>query len=357
MTFEKSNAISREKLVKYFKSNLTMLPTVYTQTETNRMTLAFFCLGALSLLGELDSNVSADNKRDWIEWIYAQQVLPTGETPDANEAYCGFRGSSWSGRKFDPNATTCPFQHYDTSHIANTYTALLNLLLLGDDLSRVNRTAIVKTLRLLQQEDGSIAPTFGSLERDVRFIYCACSISFILNDWTGIDIDKTVEHIKRLQSYEHAIAQCPEQEAHGGSTFCGVAALALMDKLDKGITNKKELIEWCLLRQTESGGFQGRPNKLPDVCYGFWIGASLNILDSFNMIEHNKLKEFLIECQFKLGGFGKDPDSYPDLLHSYMGVAVLSLMEEPEVKPLNSALNVSMDAYNHLIQNSVYWKK
>lgn len=45
----------------------------------------------------------------------------------------------------------------------------------------------------------SIAPTFGSLERDVRFIYCACSISFILNDWSGINIDKTVEHIKQLQ--------------------------------------------------------------------------------------------------------------------------------------------------------------
>lgn len=68
------------------------------------MTLAFFCLGALSLLGELDNCVTRENKQDWIEWIYAQQVLPTGQTPDANEALCGFRGSSWSGRKFDPHA-------------------------------------------------------------------------------------------------------------------------------------------------------------------------------------------------------------------------------------------------------------
>lgn len=68
------------------------------------MTLAFFCLSSLSLLGELDSNVSEQNKKDWVDWIYAQQVLPTGETPDANEALCGFRGSSWSGRPFDPHA-------------------------------------------------------------------------------------------------------------------------------------------------------------------------------------------------------------------------------------------------------------
>lgn len=45
----------------------------------------------------------------------------------------------------------------------------------------------------------SIAPTFGSLERDVRFIFCACSISYILNDWSGINMEATVRHIKQLQ--------------------------------------------------------------------------------------------------------------------------------------------------------------
>ncbi|KAI8970242.1 terpenoid cyclases/protein prenyltransferase alpha-alpha toroid [Mycotypha africana] len=273
------------------------------------MTLAFFCLGALSLLGELDEQVTTENKKDWIDWIYAQQVLPTGQIPDPNEAYCGFRGSSWSGRKFEPTATTCSFQHYDSSHIANTYTALLNLLLLGDDLSRVNRQAIIKTIRKLQQEDGSVAPTYGSLEIDVRFIFCACAVSFILNDWSGIDIERTTDHIKRLQSYEYAIAQCPNQEAHGGSTFCGVAALALMNKLKEGLVDKDKLIEWCLQRQVS--GFQGRPNKSPDVCYGFWIGASLDILESFTLVNCQELKAFLLECQHKIGGFGKDPDSFP----------------------------------------------
>lgn len=45
----------------------------------------------------------------------------------------------------------------------------------------------------------SIAPTPGSLERDVRFVYCACSISYILNDWSGLDIENTVKHITQLQ--------------------------------------------------------------------------------------------------------------------------------------------------------------
>jgi geranylgeranyl transferase type-1 subunit beta len=42
----------------------------------------------------------------------------------------------------------------DAASIPNTYTALANLLLLGDDLSRVNTKAIVTTLKNLQQEDG-----------------------------------------------------------------------------------------------------------------------------------------------------------------------------------------------------------
>ncbi|KAG1180604.1 hypothetical protein G6F70_000560 [Rhizopus microsporus] len=309
---------NREKLIKYFKSNLCMLPTDYTQTETNRL--------------------------DWIDWVYAQQILPT-ENDDANDAVCGFRGSSWSGRSFDPHATTCSHVPYDSGHVANTYTALINLLLLGDDLSRVNRKAITNTLRHLQQQDGrriifSIAPTTGSLERDVRFIYCACAISYMLNDWSGIDRERTLDHIIQLQSYEHAFAQCPKQEAHGGSTFCGTAALSIMGNLDEGILNKDQLVQWCLFRQI--GGFQG---------------ASLAMLDSFHLVNSDALKEFLLQSESRIGGFAKDPESFPDLLHSYMGVATLSLMNEPNVQPIHAALNMPLSAYKHLKENTVFWKQ
>ena len=43
---------------------------------------------------------------------------------------------------------------YDSGHIAMTYTSLLSLLILGDDLSRVNRQGILSGLRKLQLEDG-----------------------------------------------------------------------------------------------------------------------------------------------------------------------------------------------------------
>lgn len=92
----------RDKHVKYFVSNLRMLPNAYTETETNRsellksvtyaelessfaqvrrMTLGFFCLAALELLGALETAVSEQDRKDWIEWIYAQQIWGTGSDP------------------------------------------------------------------------------------------------------------------------------------------------------------------------------------------------------------------------------------------------------------------------------------
>lgn len=40
------------------------------------------------------------------------------------------------------------------------------------------------------------------------------------------------------QSYDYGIGQGPGQESHGGSTYCAVAALHLMGRLDD-LPNKK----------------------------------------------------------------------------------------------------------------------
>ena len=55
----------------------------------------------------------------------------------------------------------------------------------------------------------------------------------------------------------------------GGSTYCAIAALTLMGKLDL-LPRKDDLVHWCVSRQIS--GFQGRINKPSDSCYSFWIG-------------------------------------------------------------------------------------
>ncbi|KAJ3156721.1 Geranylgeranyl transferase type-1 subunit beta [Geranomyces michiganensis] len=220
---------------------------------------------------------------------------------------------------------------FDNAHITMTYTALASLLILRDDLSCVNKRAIIDGLGQLQQADGSFLPYYGSDESDMRFLYCACVISYILNDWRGMDQDKAVEYILRSQSYEAAFGQGPGQEAHGGSTYCAIASLNLLGKLHM-VPRKDDLVYWLLSRQQD--GFNGRPNKASDTCYSFWVGATLEVqsarettandkrtdvkphnllqmLGAYGFVDTAALKAFLQQTHSKHGGFGKEAGDHP----------------------------------------------
>jgi geranylgeranyl transferase type-1 subunit beta len=100
---------------------------------------------------------------------------------------------------------------------------------------------------------------------------------------------------------------------------------------------KQDLIRWCTSRQV--GGMQGRPNKAEDTCYSYWIGGTLRLLGgSDSLLDQTALREFVMSCQTKHGGFGKTAGAYPDLLHSFYSMAWLSLSnshQENETLPLN----------------------
>lgn len=111
-----------------------------------------------------------------------------------------------------------------------TYTALCCLRILGDSsFSRVNRSAIVRALRDLQTPSGSFSSTRSRNEDDMRFLYCGCAISSMLCDWGGLDAEKATEFINQSQSYDGGIGLSPGREGHGGSTYCAVASLVLMN--------------------------------------------------------------------------------------------------------------------------------
>lgn len=60
------------------------------------MTLAFFGLSGLDVLGALDT-IPPKRKEEIINWIYAQQIFP-GE--DGSMELCGFRGSCFIGAPY-----------------------------------------------------------------------------------------------------------------------------------------------------------------------------------------------------------------------------------------------------------------
>ncbi|KAJ3170709.1 Geranylgeranyl transferase type-1 subunit beta [Geranomyces variabilis] len=334
-----------------------LLPHHYTSTDPNRMTVAYFCLGALDLLGETPQ-LSPKTSQECIDWIYAQQIHPVEDSDDGMKtAHCGFRGGPSLGAPYSPQASTTVHK-FDNAHITMTYTALASLLILRDDLSRVDKSAITDALRQLQQSDGRRETTRQSIydgaiqidamvdESDMRFLYCACVISYILNDWRGMDQDKAVQYIFQSQSYESAFGQGPGQEAHGGSTYCAVASLQLLGKLHL-LPRRDDLVYWLLSRQKD--GFNGRPNKASDTCYSFWVGATLQMLGAYQFVDTVALKAFLQLTHSKHGGFGKEAGDHPDLLHSYLGLSGIAIAKlSPDVHPLNTALGLSRDTEAYL---------
>ena len=317
---------------KYFSRCLSVLPAHTSSLDNSRVTVAFYGIAALDLLGSLSTSLPYQPS-EIITWIYRLQLVKPSDA-------CGFRGSPCTiTSRSEPNP-------YDHIHITMTMASLLTLLLLGDDLENVQREKLVSSLSHLQLPNGAFAATRLSTENDLRFVYCACVIAFLLNDWSGIRKEQCRDFILQCRTYEYAFGQVPGAEAHGGSTFCAIAALSLMHYLDQ-LDHQPELIRWCLHRQSE--GFNGRPNKPDDSCYSWWIVATLKLLHSHALIDCQLNETFLHATESKMtGGFSKWPDSSADPLHSYMSLAGLSLIENKHLKPIHPALIVSLSTIERL---------
>jgi geranylgeranyl transferase type-2 subunit beta len=98
-----------------------------------------------------------------------------------------------------------------------------------------------------------------------------------------------------------------------------------------------DLLGWWLCeRQLPSGGLNGRPEKLPDVCYSWWVLSSLCILGRLHWIHREALVTFVLACQDpETGGFSDRPGDLPDPFHTLFGLAALSLLGDPAIKPVN----------------------
>uniref|UniRef100_A0A8C7LV56 Protein geranylgeranyltransferase type I subunit beta n=1 Tax=Oncorhynchus mykiss TaxID=8022 RepID=A0A8C7LV56_ONCMY len=182
--------------------------------------------------------------------------------------------------------------------------------------------ACLMGLKALQLEDGSFYAMTGR-ENDLRFVYCAACICYMLDDWSGMDIKKAIDYIKRSMSYDNGIGQEAGLESHGGSTFCAVAALCLMGKLEEMFSESElnRICRWCMRQQN---GFHGRPNKPIDTCYSFWVG----LLDVFH---HPGKVTLALICG-------------------------LSLIGEANLQQVHTALNVSERAFEYLQHLHQTWR-
>ena len=93
---------------------------------------------------------------------------------------------------------------------------------------------------------------------------------------------------------------------------------------------------WLAERQVKAGGLNGRPEKLPDVCYSWWVLSSLCIMGKMHWIDQKALARFILSAQDeKKGGIADRPDDEPDVHHTFFGLAALSLMGFPGIKQID----------------------
>ncbi|KAI9674429.1 MAG: hypothetical protein M1817_001767 [Caeruleum heppii] len=163
-------------------------------------------------------------------------------------------------------------------------------------------------------------------EMDTRFLYGALNALSLLHLLHLIDLPLAVSHVQDCANFDGGYGVSPGAESHAGQIFTCVGALAIAGRLD--LVDREKLGRWLSERQLENGGLNGRPEKLEDVCYSWWVVSSLAMIDRLHWIDGSRLKEFILRCQdAEKGGIADRPGDMVDVFHTVFGIAGLSLLK------------------------------
>lgn len=305
---QKNLVLERHKTIKFLKKGLSNLSEGYECLDSSRPWILYWVLHSLELL---NYHVTDPVQIDAIVNFLGQCQNPTG----------GFGGG--------------PGQ---ISHLAPTYAAVNALCILGTESAYklIDRQKLVQWMNTLRLEDGSFLMHQDG-EIDIRGVYCALSVTKLINVYTPELFRNTHKWVLSCQTYEGGFGGAPGMEAHGGYAFCGFAALVLLGK--GHLCDLKSLLKWTSNRQMSlEGGFQGRTNKLVDGCYSFWQGGIFPILHSVllngeyppdNLLfSKESLQEYLlICCQDSRGGLIDKPGKSRDFYHTCYTLSGLSVAQ------------------------------
>ena len=201
-SFADSVPLTREEHVAYCRAGLESLPAQMSSLDASRPWLCYWMTHSLELLG---SPVDAHCAARLVDFLGTRCQDPDG----------GFAGG--------------PGQ---LPHLAPTYAAVNTLVTLGtpEAYACVRRPELYAFLLRLKNEDGSFSVHEGG-ESDVRGTYTAVSVATQTGIASAELFSGTAEWLASCQTYEGGMGGEPGNEAHGGYTFCGVAALALLGQV------------------------------------------------------------------------------------------------------------------------------
>lgn len=148
--------------------------------------------------------------------------------------------------------------------------------------------------QLQNRETGSFAGDEWG-EVDTRFLFGGLLALSLLHLLPLVDVSKAVEHVQACANFDGGYGVGPGAESHAGQIYTCVGALAIADRLD--LVDRDRLGGWLSERQLPNGGLNGRPEKLEDVCYSWWVASSLAMIGRLHWINGEKLATFILKCQ------------------------------------------------------------
>eukprot|EP01118_Nematostelium_gracile_P005263 TRINITY_DN1652_c0_g1_i2.p1 TRINITY_DN1652_c0_g1~~TRINITY_DN1652_c0_g1_i2.p1 ORF type:complete len:336 (+),score=93.84 TRINITY_DN1652_c0_g1_i2:69-1076(+) len=319
-TSQKIDTLLRELQISYVKNLEKKNDNFeYWALEHLKVSGIYWALGAMDVLQSLDQ-MDLDSIRDFI-------------------VKCQHPGGGFGGNvDHDP-------------HLLYTLSAVQVMAML-DSLDRIDIEGIVKFVAALQKEDGSFTGDEWG-EVDTRFSYIAICTLALLKRLDSINVQKAVDFILKCKNFDGGFGCIPGAESHAGQVFCCVGALAITNSLHH---IDVDLLGWWLCeRQVKEGGLNGRPEKLPDVCYSWWVLSALSILERLHWINKEKLVSFILNCQDdENGGIADRPGDMADIYHTFFGVGGLSLMGEKDLNPIDAAFAINPNVLKKL---GIEWKK
>ncbi|QEU62730.1 Cdc43 [Kluyveromyces lactis] len=331
------------KHIKFCQRHLQILPSHRQDIDPNRLAIAFYSLTGIELLGK-PVHEDFQYSLDWIRSCYIELA-----------DYSGFAIPSFRHAK-----------QLTSINLSNTLFGLICLMLLGDHEffdEKLNRATLGKFVSSCQLPDGSFTSFLDNAgypskfdSHDLRFCYIAVSILYLIGCRSESDFSRYINVSKLLQYIMSR--QCTMggfgdwNEPHGGYTSCALSALSLLNQLQNIPDSfRQDTLHWLVNRQVsaigvfaeqdlnddydpdDSGGFNGRENKLADTCYAFWCLNSLRIIEPqrwSQLIDVPLIRDYLLnQTQNKMvGGFAKNDQDDPDIYHSMMGISALKLMDD-----------------------------
>lgn len=337
-----STQLNRRKTIEYLSRGLGKLGSGYKSLDCSRTWICYWIINSFNLLSA-EMHITYNLQNSLIEFLKT----------------CQHKNGGFGGG---------PYQY---AHMAATFGAIMALISIGtnDAYNIIDRNRFKQFIMRQKQKDGSFSVQDGG-EIDIRAAYCALSCASILNIIDEDMCKNTLFWLKKCQTYQGGFAQEPNDEAHGGYAYCGIASyIIIYSHFPHLLNNKNEinidkLIRWQSFKQMQfSGGFQGRTNKLVDACYSFWVGAVFPMIHKYNKMRHKKedhdqkekessqhqqqplfhslqlQKYLLVICQHYQGGITDKPPKPSDYYHTCYGLSGLSIAQNYENKLLGPKIN------------------